>query len=184
MNKTNYDPLFLVAVNHLLRLEGGYVDDKADPGGATKYGISLRYLQRQKVIDADIHPDGVIDGQDIYDLTMEEAIALYHADWWERYSLADLGAGIAPKMLEMSVNMGMHRAGVLLQKAVNKFVTTPLAVDGVLGPHTRQALAWCSNQDKLLGALRQQAEQFYRDLVAEKPALGKFLNGWIARARA
>jgi lysozyme family protein len=80
-----------VAVAKLLGVEGGFVDDRADRGGATKYGISLRFLKAEGAIDAnhdgfadfDLDMDGDIDGADIRNLTMSEAVALYHRCFWE-----------------------------------------------------------------------------------------------------
>lgn len=36
-------------VKVILKHEGGYVDHPNDPGGATKYGISLRFLQKNGI---------------------------------------------------------------------------------------------------------------------------------------
>ena len=37
----------------LLEIEGGWVNDPKDRGGATKYGISLRFLAAEGAFDAD-----------------------------------------------------------------------------------------------------------------------------------
>ena len=39
---TNYPPAFKRAIARLLGDEGGYVDNPADPGGETKFGITRR----------------------------------------------------------------------------------------------------------------------------------------------
>ena len=38
---------FLKCIPIILRNEGGFVNNKRDPGGATKFGISLRFLNLQ-----------------------------------------------------------------------------------------------------------------------------------------
>jgi lysozyme family protein len=37
-----YSSKFLKAFEYLLKHEGGYVNDKADPGGETRYGASCK----------------------------------------------------------------------------------------------------------------------------------------------
>ena len=51
---------FEKAVEKVLEHEGGYVDHKADPGGATNYGISLRFVKQSTGIDLDV--DGGMPG--------------------------------------------------------------------------------------------------------------------------
>jgi lysozyme family protein len=58
-------------VNDVLGTEGGFVDDKVDRGGTTKFGISLRFLAAEGAFDADgdgkadfdLDLDGDIDGR-------------------------------------------------------------------------------------------------------------------------
>jgi lysozyme family protein len=59
-----YEPVFLEAVAHLLHDEGGYVDNPADPGGETNFGISKQS-----------YPD-----VDIKNLTAEQATEIYYRD--------------------------------------------------------------------------------------------------------
>lgn len=44
---------FEVCVARTLRHEGLYVDHPSDAGGATNYGISLRFLKRLQDVDRD-----------------------------------------------------------------------------------------------------------------------------------
>ena len=58
--KTPTDPITVTAFSErfehafaeLLGIEGGFVDDPVDRGGATKYGISLRFLKAEGAINA------------------------------------------------------------------------------------------------------------------------------------
>jgi len=52
----------------ILRHEGGYVNNPNDPGGETKYGISKRSYPNV----------------DIKNLTPEQALEIYHRDFWPR----------------------------------------------------------------------------------------------------
>ena len=54
------------AIGIVLKHEGGYVNDKNDPGGETRYGISKR-----------AYPD-----LDIKNLTISQATEIYKKDYW------------------------------------------------------------------------------------------------------
>ena len=58
---------FDLAIPIVLENEGGYVNDPADPGGETKYGISKRSYP----------------ALDIKNLTVEQATAIYLRDFWQ-----------------------------------------------------------------------------------------------------
>ena len=86
-----YSPRYARAARKLLQIEGGFVDDPKDRGGATKYGISLRFLAAEGAFDEDgdgkadfdLDLDGDIDGQDIRDVTQDslrQAIAMIPQD--------------------------------------------------------------------------------------------------------
>jgi lysozyme family protein len=105
------------AFEKLIGNEGGYVCDPADPGGATKYGISQR----------------AYPGEDIKNMTLERAKAIYQRDYW-----GPAGCDTVPDILkfdlfDMAVNQGIHPAIKALQHAVGE------TEDGVLGPLTIQA---------------------------------------------
>ena len=55
------DEVWKRAADHVLKVEGGYVDDANDAGGATNWGISLRFV-KQSGVDLDIDGDGDIIG--------------------------------------------------------------------------------------------------------------------------
>lgn len=172
---------FRRAVEKVLAHEGGFVDDPLDPGGATNYGISLRYLRGLGTDIGDLDNDGDVDEQDIRKLSREQAIAIYRARWWDRYGLARIDdAGVAATLFDLMVNMGATTAVRLLQQSLNTCGQAVL-VDGVLGPKTVDAInrtpaGW------LLAELRLAAIRRYVSLVTANRKLSKFLLGWIRRA--
>ena len=101
----DYPEDFLKAVNDLIdNWEGGYVDDPADPGGRTKYGISQRS-----------YPD-----LDVRNLTKDNAIDIYWRDFWDKYRLdTDVAAAIRGKVFNMMVLMGPLPALSLAKKATS-----------------------------------------------------------------
>lgn len=168
-NLQSYPPAFQRAVTRLLGDEGGYVDNPADPGGETNFGICKRD-----------YPD-----LDIAALTRPQAIAIYYRDWWQRYRYADLPGPIAAKLFDLAVNVGPDHAGKCLQRAL-RACGRRMIEDGVVGPVTAAA-ARAANQLALLAALRSEAAGYYRTLAAlergRRPGGDReFLEGWLNRA--
>ena len=177
-----YQPAFA----KIIELEGGLTDHPDDPGGVTKYGISLRWLQTQEEYElGDIDNDGDLDYQDIEELTLKDAKALYKKHWWDKYGYESIqNQAVAVKIFDMSVNMGARQAHKLLQRAINCVLgQRAIKDDGVLGPNTGQAMNLALQQPHaLLAALRAQQEGFYRLLVAKNDKFSAFLQGWLNRA--
>jgi len=151
-------------VSRLLRDEGGYVLNPADPGGATRFGISQRDYPHL----------------DIRVLTRDEAIAIYFRDWWMRFGYGDLAEPIGAKLFNLAVNMGPEHAGRCLQRAL-RACGRPVAEDGVVGAATRAAAAQ-ADQSALIAAFRSEAAGHYRALAAANTANEEFLPGWLNRA--
>lgn len=179
------DEKFLKAIETVLRHEGGYSNHPADPGGATNFGISLRFLQKLREIDpddgylfGDMDHDGDVDADDIRHLDRDEAVRIYESQWWDRYCYGMIiHAGLATKIFDFSVNMGPGRAHRLVQQAVNRLGPETLVVDGMLGIKSFNAINRYPHQEFLLASLRLEAIGFYNSL--RKP---EFIAGWINRA--
>lgn len=88
------------AIEFILREEGGYVNNPADPGGETKYGISKR-----------AYPN-----EDIAGLTVEKAKAIYRRDYWSPLGLDSVKYGPALVLLDCAVNQGVKRAMQIKEK--------------------------------------------------------------------
>lgn len=165
-----YPESFARAVAQLLADEGGYSDNPADPGGATRYGISARSFP----------------GVDLSRLTRNQAAALYYRDFWLRYRYGDLEQPVGEKVFNLAVNMGPYHAALCLQRAL-RACGRPVAEDGILGPVTMGAARAVGDPIALLTALRSEAAGYYRLLAALGPARGDpdavyFLSGWLNRA--
>ena len=198
-----YSPRFEAAFKDLMKVEGGFVDNRHDAGGATIYGISLRFLiaegrvdlDRDGRADFDLDMDGDIDGQDIRKLTPDHARALYWRCFWLRIEAEQFARPLGEALFDQAVNGGVVSAGRLLQRAVNTCVmgsrasTRPglLVVDGRIGPATHKAVAWVLRwpglgMPALLGAFRSAAKERYRSIAERNASQGVFLKGWLARA--
>lgn len=140
MVTTQFELAFSVAFRDLIDIEGGYVYDRQDPGGETRYGISKRQ-----------YPD-----VDIRALTLAKAARIYKLDYWDRLSLDRLPSKVAAEVFEVAVNAG-HSIGVkCLQRALN-FFGSGLKVDGKLGPRT---ISKINRIDELLLLTAQNCEQY------------------------
>ena len=161
------DDRFLRAVEVVLKHEGGYVNNPADPGGETKYGISKRSYPNL----------------DIENLTREQAIEIYYRDWWQKYRYGEIeDLTVATKVFDLSVNMGPSTAHRLLQRAINFTGAGNVVVDGMIGPITLSVLNYEGNPEKIVQTLRFMAAEHYHELAKKRPASRGFLFGWLNRA--
>lgn len=160
------DQNFQVAILVILRHEGGYVWDKNDAGGETKYGISKR-----------VYPN-----LDIKNLTVEQATEIYYRDWWMHFSYNQFtDSSLATKVFDTAVNLGAQRANKILQRCLNANGFPNIVDDGGLGPVSLTAINSC-DASTILTAFRGAQANYYRAVVAKNPNDQKFLNGWLARA--
>ena len=198
-----YSRRYAAAVDELLGIEGGFVDDPVDRGGTTKFGISLRFLASEGTFDDDgdgkadfdLDFDGDIDGQDIRKLTRGDAVYLYHRCFWIPLGAERLPVPIGEMLFDQAVNGGIVTARKLLQRAINMCLMELgprrtiglLAVDGVLGSDSLKALQYVisfrqSGKDQLVAAYRAAVRERYRQIVTRFPSQQRFLRGWLARA--
>lgn len=180
--------LFSVALSLLMQHEGGFVNDPIDSGGATKWGISLRFLKIQGYVDGDVDKDGDIDIQDIKNLRTDQREVIYRKGFWDKNRIGEImSQRLANMYFGMSVNMGNQRATQLLQRAVNVyFQNNPeekITADGVCGGSTINAINKCM-PNSLLRLFQQECEIFYQSLVRQHPQQEKFLKGWLSRLKS
>jgi lysozyme family protein len=117
----NFDEAFarLVDVHH----EGDYVNNPADPGGETKYGISKR----------------AYPGEDIKNLTLDRAKQLYARDYWGPAGCDAIPDVLKFEMFDLAVNTSAPGKPITAIKLLQQAVGTP--ADGVIGPHTLLAIS-------------------------------------------
>jgi len=180
---------FEEAVETILRHEGGYVNHPNDPGGATNYGVSLRFLRGLDGLEGDFDGDGDVDANDILKMTKEDAIAIYKKHWWDKFGYERLDdQRLATKVFDMAVNMGAPRAHKLLQQALGRR-GFPVTVDGMLGPKTVEACnsflspaCFYGTAKMLYTTVQDVLADFYTSLVKNNPKFKPFLKGWLNRA--
>ena len=181
---------FDTAFFKLMFWEGGGVFHKVpgDQGGATNYGISLRFLKSLPLDESDVDRDGHVTEADIKALTDFTAKAFYRKHFWLHYQLGEIEREpVATKLLNIFVNMRGQTAARVAQRALASCGIHDVKEDGYLGPLSFAAINEITCSDSLtamyLAALRAHQESIYRLICAADPTQNKFLNGWIRRAR-
>lgn len=150
--------LFDTAIEHVLQSEGGYVNDPADAGGETKWGISKRSYP----------------SVDIQALTRDAAKAIYRRDYWEAARCDDIPDAVRLVHFDCAVNQGVGSAARMLQAAVG------VVVDGKIGPKTIAAVQMAHPGQLREDYLWLRASAYAR-LAVSKTTQRKFLPGWILR---
>lgn len=159
--------IFEYAVLQVLKREGGFVDDKNDPGGATNFGVSQR-----------AYPD-----EDIQGMTEDRAKEIYRRDYWEPLRLSELENDyVTGEIFDTAVNMGLNRATKIAQESLN-YLGSKVAVDGIMGPETIGELNGWSKKDlvALLKVLNGVQFTQYFKIVSADPEAGQFSRGWLKR---
>jgi lysozyme family protein len=161
----------------LLKHEGGFVNDPADPGGATNKGITIATFRSCAKQRLGIEP--TLDN--LKALTDAQAGKIYKPLYWDKVRGDDIELQeLADIVFDFQVNAG-DSASKLLQKVLNDLgARPPLAVDGAIGPATMAALK-SVDPAEVFRRYKQGRIDYYQDLVARRPALGKFLKGWLIR---
>ena len=108
--------------------EGGFVYDPDDPGGPTKYGVTLA-IARQHNLDKD--GDGWVTAEDVKRLTKTDAKRIILHAFFRKPKIDKLPKALHPTVSDMQVNAGAN-AIKILQRLLAKF-DQPVNVDGVLG---------------------------------------------------
>lgn len=165
----------------LVSREGEYVDDPADKGGPTRWGVT------EKVARAAGYTGSMRD------YPLSSAKDLFAVKYWyePRFSEVDrLSPYLAEELFDTGVNMGTATATRFLQRALNALDTTGpgLKADGQIGLATLAALKAYSDARGIEGLKvltrccdAQQAVR-YLEIVEGDPKQKRFAYGWL-RAR-
>ena len=169
-------------INSIIDVEGGYVNDPSDSGGATKYGIT------KKVARANGYKGKMRNLPQLF------AFSVYSKKYWDKLHLDEMEL-LAPKTTEklanVGVNMGTGRAAKFLQRALNVLnqrgkLYPDLKVDGQVGNQTVKALRKYirrrgSKGDKVLFKIINSLQgTFYVKLAERRVKDERFIFGWFS----
>lgn len=170
--------------------EGGYVNDPDDPGGATKYGVTIGTLRN--IPWGDLDGDGDIDVMDVRALTRDHAVQIFEQRYFYGPRIDELPEALHATVFDMYVNAGAN-AVKILQRLLGEMAPPPIAVDGVIGPQTIAAATRAHERAEgfLVDAYGIERRNFYFRIADRRPASRKYARtraggkgGWIKRAEA
>lgn len=101
------------SIYNVLLSEGGsrYTNHPKDPGGPTKYGITLNDVRR--------YINSAATAQHVKNLTEEQARFIYEQRYWNALRASDLPLGVDYTIFDYGVNSGVARAGRVLRRVLN-----------------------------------------------------------------
>ncbi|MBO9413279.1 MULTISPECIES: holin-associated N-acetylmuramidase [unclassified Ruegeria] len=166
--------------------EGGFVDDPDDPGGVTKYGVTIHTMRR---LGLDLTGDGFVTRQDVKRLSKTQAVDIFVSHYFNGPRLGMLPEVLQPSVFDMYVNAGAQ-AVKILQYLLRK-MDFKVTVDGVVGPQTAKASKTAAQPDPI--ALRDAygvaRRNYYFRIADGRVASRKYARtlsghkgGWIRRA--
>ena len=144
--------------------EGGFVDNAADPGGATNLGITIHTLSEWREEDCTV--------EDVRDLTRLTVAPIYGAMFWNPVQGDHLPAGLDLMVFDHGVMAGPPTAARMLQLLVHA------EPDGHIGPATIAAVGKMAPAP-LIQALAAAQQAYYVGL--HNPT---FQKGWVNRVTA
>jgi lysozyme family protein len=156
------DANFQACLQVILADEGGFSDNPSDPGGATKYGITLATLSAWR---GSVQTIAAVEA-----LTVSDVAPIYQSDYWNAAHCPSWPAGVDLCVFDCAVNEGIGRAVRTLQTAVG------VADDGLVGPATLAAVAK-ADAAQTIRRIESLRDTFYESLKTF-PTFGR---GWLAR---
>lgn len=166
--------------------EGGYVNDPDDPGGATKYGVTIHTMRR---LGLDLDGDGDVDAQDVRVLSQDQAEAIFVEHYFHRPRIASLPLPVQSSVFDMYVNAGANAVKIL--QRLLRDMRIDVTVDGVIGPQTIAATdqGFAAAPDHFVDAYGIARRNYYYAIADARPASRKYARrrdggkgGWIVRA--
>ncbi len=159
--------IFAIAHAFVAKWEGGYVDNRHDPGGATNMGITIATLSRWR--------QRPVTKAEVRDLSVEEARQIFKAFYFDVVHGESLPLPVAMVTYNAAVLHGPSRAARFLQQSLNG-QGIAVGVDGVIGPETLGGVAR-AQVELLTKAFMDRQEQFLRGLSH----FAVFGTGWMNR---
>ena len=174
--------------DEIIAREGGYVNDPDDPGGATKYGVTIHTMRR---LGLDLTGDGLVNARDVQRLGRDQARQIFVDHYFRKPRISDLPEVLQATVFDMQVNAGAHAVRILL-RLLGK-MDFPVRGDGQIGPRTIAAVerAAAAAPDHIRDAYGIERRNYYYALADRRIASRKYARrrdggkgGWIKRAEA
>ena len=162
---TNFDAV----LDLVLKEEGGYTNDAADPGGPTNWGITIK--------DARLYWKANATAADVKAMPLSAAKLIYRKEYWNAMQCDMLPNGIDYSIMDYGVNSGIGRAGKVLRRA--------LGLSDNVSSINQSVLDACAKADKVkvINYINSERLAFLQSLKTWKD----FGRGWgprVARVKA
>jgi len=158
-------------LDYVLQFEGGFTNNPADHGGATKFGITAADYGRFLGLP------GTASAAQVSNMTRDEAVTIYKQDYINKPGFASITDGTLKLVIvDSGVLFGTGRAIRWLQQALK------VKVDGVMGDETHTALGDCPDLSRLARRVLELRFNAIADIVAKNHSQTIFLRGWMSRA--
>jgi lysozyme family protein len=155
---------------------GGQVtNNPSDPGGITRYGVSLRFYRSYS-------HNPTATAATIENLSQLEAKEIAHNAFWMPLNL-DMAQEFltARAIFDCGYLSGIANSALCSQSAL-KQLGYDLLLDGILGSKSWKSLNECG-PDIFLPAFVQIICNQFEALVDQRPKDSEFIKGWLARAQ-
>jgi lysozyme family protein len=96
------------SIDRILVSEGGYTNDREDPGGCTNWGITI--------FDTRLYVKKSATCTDVKKLTRAQAVTIYDQKYWNALSGDALPSGLDYTLVDYGLNSGIARAGHVLRQ--------------------------------------------------------------------
>ena len=117
--------------SEIIAREGGYVNDPDDPGGATKYGVTIHTMRR---LGLDLTGDGQVSDADVRRLTRSQAREIFIEHYFRTPGISYLPEALHATVFDMQVNAGTNAVKILQRLLGDMRIS--VTVDGMIGPQT------------------------------------------------
>lgn len=161
--------------------EGGYVNDPADPGGETMWGVTARVARKHGYTGP------------MRDLPRDKAVAIYRQEYAIGPGFAavsEIDGPVGAELFDTGVNMGPAVASLWFQQALNALndggsLYADIREDGTVGPGTLAAFrSYMAKRGPdaegvMLKALNCLQGARYLELARMRAANERFEFGWL-----
>lgn len=168
-------------IDNVMGIEGGYVNNPNDSGGATKYGIT-EAMARQNGYDGNMQ-----------ELDYNTAFDIYVKVFWnEMYldKISSISIQIAAELFDSAVNLGARKPSLYFQRCLNVLNNCSsyypdIKIDGNIGSITFDSFIAYYNKrgeegmNVLKCMLNSLQGEFYITLAESRAKDEEFIYGWF-----
>lgn len=150
-------------IDRVLVSEGGYTNDRQDPGGCTNLGITI--------FDTRLYVKKTATCADVKALTRAKAVNIYDTKYWDALAADALPSGLDYSVVDEGVNSGVARAGRVLRQLLGLPTKDWHVTPEVLGAIKGRAVT------ALIRKFNAERSAFLHRL----PTCARFCGGWDKR---